>query len=379
MSNNKSLEDIFAAANQDPSTEGVDDGGKNQNKGEGDGGQPGQGIETKDPEDFIDDSGQEGGDTGGQEGSSNDADEGEGQDPKDGDDDSKSQEGEPSTLGDHAEVLSSLFSAVVEQVGADVKDVPTTPEELVEKLAEIVSENSRPSFSSPISEEFDAYIRSGGTLEDFIAEYAGGLESLPSLETDEEKISVIANVLAEAGFSKEVISRKIEKYIEDDTLDDEATDALSVIVKRRNDERKKVAEARREEEIKRAKEADNFFKDVRSEISQLKDVRGIQITKAQSKELLDYCLKVDKKDGLTAYQRDYAKSPVRNFIESAFFTKYGTAMIKAAESAGSSNAVEKFKQSLKNQKISGNSPRQSNPRDEMESWIKLAGSYSGRR
>ena len=364
MTNNKSLEDIFAAANAEPTDP--------QSPGDG------SGIEEKDPpvNGDIDDKGEGDGDNkpvaSNDDGNNNDDGHTSGGEPG-------GEGSDPDDLGDHSEIFSSLFLAVMEQAGLEDQEVPKTPEELVEKLAGIISDNAKPSFSSPISEQFDAYIRDGGTLESFIAEHSDDLEALPSIKTDEEKITVIAGVLAEAGFSRETIIKKIDKYIENDTLDDEAHDALGVIANKRNEAAKRRAEERKAAEAAREADAKQFFKNVESEIINLKEVRGIKITKAQTKELMDYCLKVDKSDGLTGYQRDYAKSPVSNFIESAFFTKYGTAMIKAAEGAGSSSAVEKFKQSLKNQKISGNTKVKSNPKEEMADWVKLASAFTGRK
>lgn len=281
---------------------------------------------------------------------------------------------------DMPEMISSLFEAVAESAGIDVDSLPKTPEELIDKLSGIIKDGSKPKYNSPISEEFDAFIGSGGTVEDYVLRYAGSVGFLPSIETEEEKISVVEQVLTDAGFSKEKISKKIEKYLENDTIDEEARDALGVLSEKRNAQLAKKVEEEKRIKVEREKEAVKFFSSVEEEIKKLTHIRGIKLTQEQQKELISYCLKPDKTDGLTGFQRDYAKSPVLNFVESAFFTKYATAALKAAEGAGSSSALEKFKATLKQTKMSGNSQRQSSSGSgSVDQFIKMASAFSGRK
>lgn len=376
MQNEKDLMDIFKDANGDDPGSGSQ-GGNNSGGGDDD-----SGIAFKDT--LGDDDGKGKGD-GGDDGNGSapgDAKLGDGDDA-DGADGGSAGDNNGDGGGDDGdnmpEVISSLFAAVMESSGIEDVDMPKTPEELIDKLSGIIKENSKPKYNSPISEELDAFIGDGGTIDEFILKYSGTMGLLPSIETEEEKISVIEEVLADAGFSKERIQKKIEKYLENDTLDDEAKDALGVLAEKRNAKMRELAENEKTAKIQREQAAAEFFKSVEAEISKINNIRGIKLTPAQSKELSEYCLKVDKKDGLTGFQRDYAKSPVLNFIESAFFTKYGTAMIKAAEGAGSSSAIEKFKSSLKNTKMAGNSRTNNQGQSAISDWVKLASAFSGRK
>ena len=99
------------------------------------------------------------------------------------------------------------------------------------------------------------------------------------------------------------------------------------------------------------KEQQKFKTSVVSEIEGLKEIRGIQIPKEDSKALIDYIFKLDQ-DGRTKYQKDYAKS-TKNLIESAYFTMKGDSLIKYAKQKGETSAVEKFRDSLKGNKASG--------------------------
>ena len=324
------------------------------------------GIEFKEPP--VNDDDEEG----------KDDDEGSSTEPKD--DGAKTEPDDTAAAEELPEVFESLYSAVIESIGLEDTELPKTPEELVDKISGLIKENSKPKYSSPISEEFDAFMAAGGTIEGFMIRHAGSVGFLPSIETEEDKISVIKQVLTDAGFSEDKINRKIEKYIENDTLEEEAIDAISVLAEKRDEIIKQNIENENKARIEQAKASEEFFKSVATEIGKLSTVRGVKVTPAQSKELLEYCLKVDKKDGLTAFQRDYAKSPVMNFIESAYFTKYGTLAVKEAEAKGSTSAIEKFKASLKQQRMSGTErkPNTSHSKD-IDAFVRLGSTLSGKK
>lgn len=277
------------------------------------------------------------------------------------------------------DVVSSLYAAIAESAGLEDADGPKTPEELIAKLSGLIVNNT-PKYSSPLSEEFDLFLKEGGSPEDFFeAKSTSGSLGI-RLNTEEEKISVIEQVLADAGFSKDKIAKKIEKYLENDTLDDEAEDALLVLKEKSATKAKLKAESELKLKEERDREAAAFLKDVEKNINTLPNIRGVELTPIQRKELIDYCLKVDKKDGLTGFQRDYAKSPVSNFIESAFFAKYGNHVLKAAAGAGSSNALEKFKATLKQTRMSGSGQRSTAEQNKaIDQFIRAASVLSGRK
>lgn len=83
-----------------------------------------------------------------------------------------------------------------------------------------------------------------------------------------------------------------------------------------------------------------------SNINSLNNIRGIQIPKADRKELFDYITKVDA-DGLTRYQKEFNKNLVNNLIESAYFTMKGDALLGEATRSGRTSAANKLRTMLR--------------------------------
>jgi len=60
-------------------------------------------------------------------------------------------------------------------------------------------------------------------------------------------------------------------------------------------------------------------------------------------------------DGTSKWAKDYSKNEVQSLVELAYITMKGDTFVKTAKNQGASDAVSKFKNSLKSNKISGNS------------------------
>jgi hypothetical protein len=122
-----------------------------------------------------------------------------------------------------------------------------------------------------------------------------------------------------------------------------------------------------------------LFKTIETSIDNMKDIRGIPVTKEQLADLKAYLFKVDKNTGMTGYQKDFNDN-VGNLIESAFFTKNKTTLLKAAESKGSSDAISKLKSVLNsNKKISGTQGgNRGSGEDLLAPWLKQAAALTGR-
>ena len=86
-------------------------------------------------------------------------------------------------------------------------------------------------------------------------------------------------------------------------------------------------------------------------------IYGIDIPEKDKKALLEYIFKPDA-DGITRYQKDYAKS-LKNLITSAYFTMKGDALIDIAKKKGKKDAIDNFKNTLsRNSGVSKKSKRQ---------------------
>lgn len=277
------------------------------------------------------------------------------------------------------ELMKAFVEAVSDANGVqiDYSEIKS-PEDMVKAVDEIVKSKSTPVYANEISEEFDLFLKNGGDPLEFMQEFVGDKNnSIPT--TQEEKEEVIRGVLKDAGFSDRQIDRKIDSYIENDTLDEELNDALDIL-KRKN--AKGIEESIKE---KRRIEAENeaaqkkLFNDINTYIDSMTSVRDIPITKEQAKNLKDYLLKFDK-DGMTGYQREFGKS-ISNIVESAFFTQNKTSLLKAAQSKGSSDAMSKLKSVLKtNNKMAGTQGGNRNDQQGgFEQWIKQAAALTGRK
>ena len=136
----------------------------------------------------------------------------------------------------------------------------------------------------------------------------------------------------------------MEKYEEAGILADEAEDALEAL--------KDIKEERKEQLLKqqenRAKELrkrqQDYFNSVVDEIKGLDNIRGVKVPEKEKRALLEYIFKPDA-DGQTKFNKDWSKS-VRNLIETAYFTKNGDALISAAKTQGSNEAINRFERSL---------------------------------
>jgi hypothetical protein len=94
-----------------------------------------------------------------------------------------------------------------------------------------------------------------------------------------------------------------------------------------------------------------FYTSVVDGIKELKDIRGIAVPEKDKRTLMDYILKPDA-DGRTKYQKDYEKGGIKNLIESAYFTMNADKLLASATRKGNNAAIDRFKQSLSNSKVS---------------------------
>lgn len=250
--------------------------------------------------------------------------------------------------------VSTFFSVMAEKFGWDIEedeDIPTTPEELVEYFQQVVEENSVPRYASEEVEALDNFVKNGGNLRDYF-EIEGELD-LDNIDIEEDENNqklVVKEFLKEKGFSTKQIEKKLSKYEDAGLLEDEATDALEAL-KEIKEQKKQQLLQDQEKASKQAKQRQQeYFNTVVNEIKGMDNIRGIKIPEKDKKVLLEYIFKPDA-NGQTAFQRDWSKS-VRNLLESAYFTMKGDILLKAAKNEGSSDAINRFKNSLNKSGVS---------------------------
>ena len=265
------------------------------------------------------------------------------------DNDNNEPDGEPE---DNA--VSTFFGVMAEKFGWEIEedeDVPTTPEELVEYFQQVVEENSVPRYASEEVEALDNFVKNGGNLRDYF-EIEGELD-LDNIDIEEDENNqklVVKEFLKEKGFNTKQIEKKLSKYEDAGLLEDEATDALEALREIKEQKKQQLLQDQ-EKAAKQAKQRQQeYFNTVVNEIKGMDNIRGIKIPEKDKKVLLEYIFKPDA-NGQTAFQRDWSKS-VRNLLESAYFTMKGDILLKAAKNEGSSDAINRFKNSLNKSGVS---------------------------
>ena len=254
-----------------------------------------------------------------------------------------------------AETVGALFDSIAESVGwTDIAEdeKPKSVEGLIDYMKAAVEASSVPEYANDDIANLDAYVKAGGSIEDYlnVAKAGTDYDALDIEDTATQK-QLIREYLSEKGFSDTQIKRKLEKYEDADLLEDEATDALEFLKESKEQNKKALLESQNLANEEAIKSQQTFYNSVVDEIESLSDVRGIQIPKADKKALMEYIFKVEA-DGKTKYQKEYAKS-TKNLIESAYFTMKGDALINQAKRSGETSAVSRLKQTLSSNKISG--------------------------
>lgn len=269
--------------------------------------------------------------------------------------DDNEQTDDDDSSDESGDALSALFGAVLESEGIEISDdieAPKTADELVEKVREIVKSKIEPTYASEEIAQLDEYVRAGGDPRDFFA--LGGALDYDNIDITNEYVqrTVVSELLEKKGYSKDQIQRKLEKYEDADILEDEAHDAVELLKEISAQEKKELLESQKMYQKQAIEEQQKFYNSVTTQIDSLESIRGIAIPKEDKKILREYILKVEE-DGKTKYQKEYAKSAVKNLIESAYFTMKGDSLLTSASKNGETKAVDKLKTALKSNSIGG--------------------------
>lgn len=258
------------------------------------------------------------------------------------------------------ELIVSFFDSLSEQLGwSDVEDEdkPKTAEDLIEYFKDVIEENSVPQYASEEVEKLNEFVRNGGNLKDYFSIDAD--IDLDNIEVEDNEINqklVVKEFLKEKGFSAKQIDKKITKYEDAGILEDEAVDALEALKDIKAERKEKLLEEQQKSAREAQKQQQTFFNNVVSEIKGMDSIYGIEIPEKDKRALLEYIFKPDA-EGVTKYQKDYAKS-LKNLITSAYFTMKGDSLITIAKQKGKKDALDNFKNSLRGSGVTKKSRKQ---------------------
>ena len=292
---------------------------------------------------------------------------------KEDDDNSEEDDDEDEPAFDEKNVVTGFFEVLSEKLGWSIDEddeIPQTAEELVKYFQDIIEEESRPTYANDEVARLDEYVKNGGDIKTYLTIDAElNLDEIEIEDDETNQKLVLKEFLKEKGFSSKSIEKKLQKYADAGLLEDEAEDALEALKEIREQKKEQLLADQKKQSEEQAKRQQEFFNTVVSEIKGLDNIRGIKIPEKDKKTLMDYMFKPDS-DGVTKYQKDYAKNP-KNLIESAYFTMKGDALINIAKKEGNKNAFDKFKSNLKSSNVSKKSNKEIRS-DSDNIWSKLA-------
>ena len=292
---------------------------------------------------------------------------------KEEDNNSEEDDDEDEPAFDEKNVVTGFFEVLSEKLGWSIDEddeVPQTAEDLVKYFQDIIEEESKPSYANDEVARLDEYVKSGGDIKTYLKIDAElNLDEIEIEDDETNQKLVVKEFLKEKGFNAKSIEKKLQKYADAGLLEDEAEDALEALKEIKEQKKEQLLADQKKQSEEQGKRQQEFFNTVVSEIKGLDNIRGIKIPEKDKKTLMDYMFKPDS-DGITKYQKDYAKNP-KNLIESAYFTMKGDALINIAKKEGNKTAFDKFKSNLKSSNVSKKSNKEIRS-DSDNIWSKLA-------
>lgn len=243
--------------------------------------------------------------------------------------------------------ISSLFDAISEQFGWELTEEderPETAEELVEYIRDVIQENAIPEYASEDVAKLDEFVRNGGNIQDYYNKQTEfNLDSI-DIEKESNQRAIITEFYKRKGLSDKQIEKKLNRFDDAGTLQDEAEDDLEALKEIISEEQEQLLQQQKIIAQKTKQQQQQFYTNVVNEIKGFDTMHGIKIPESDKRQLLDYIFKPDA-SGVTKYQKDYVKS-VRNLIESAYLTMKGDVLFETAKQTGKKSAIDTFKKKL---------------------------------
>lgn len=248
--------------------------------------------------------------------------------------------------------ISSFFAAQLAdklKLQVDKEDLKfESVDDVLDLMSEIISENSKPVYSSNEVEAYDEFVKNGGTLRQFYQEvYSGKLDpAAVDIEKEYDQRSVVRENLLNQGYKEDKIKKMISRYEESETLKEEAEDALDLVKEYNQRKAESLLVQQKKDAMDAQKKQQKFFEDVNSTIKSISDIRGFPITEKQKRELLQYAF-TPEDDGFSKYQKEY-RTDVMNILESAWLAmNKKQALVDNASKSGNSDAYKTLRDKLK--------------------------------
>ncbi len=253
---------------------------------------------------------------------------------------------------DEKDIVDPFFDLFSEELGweVDEEEKPKSIKELLGLMSSIIEENSIPNYANEDIKKLDNFVKNGGDIKEYFDTVFPKDLDLDSIDLTNEDIqkTVVKEHLKTLNYSDSKIERRLERYEEAGTLEEEAEEAVELLKEYNKNKEEKLLKETEKRNKARIEEQQRFISNVEETINSLDSIQGIPLSKKDKKELYDYLFKVNS-DGKTAYQKDYSKD-VKSIIISAFFLKNGEKALNKVKSKADSDATLKLKNRLKNKR-----------------------------
>ena len=247
---------------------------------------------------------------------------------------------------DIVDVFSDLFAEELGwEYGEDEK--PKSIKELVNYMQNIIETNSTPKYSNDQVRELDEFVRNGGKVRDYYATSFSTEIDLDKVDLTKESVqkAVIKENLKNRGYSEARIDKLITRYEDTATLEDEAKDSYEEVKEFREKSKAELLSNQQKVKAEEENAERQFISNVEKIISDSTDIRGIELSSKEKRELFDYIFKPDR-DGATKYQKDY-NSNLKNLVESAYFTMKGDKFVQQIQNKAKTSAAKDLITKLK--------------------------------
>lgn len=260
-------------------------------------------------------------------------------------------------LGDaEPEISAFVQEKLYNKLGWDIEDGEgiASIEDLVDHMEKIVEANSAPKYASKDIEDLNSFVENGGNLKDYFEVQSNLDLNNMDLTVESNQRAVVKQVLKERGLTDTQAERKVQRYEDTGILEDEAIEGKEFLetieTKRADTLLKEQAQVKRQAEEQQQK----FYKDVSLYIDKLDNVKGFKMSKVDREKVKSALFSVGP-DGKTAYQKAYNEEPVKNLIDSVFFTIKKDAVVKDLQRQAESKATKNLKKRLETKTKRGKS------------------------
>lgn len=246
------------------------------------------------------------------------------------------------------ELVSSFFDSLADKLGWDDitdEERPKTAEELIDYFADVISENSVPTYASDEVAALDEFVRNGGNIRDYIKiDQDIDLDNIEVEGNEGNQRQILRELLKEKGFSDAQISKKLNKYEDAGILEDEAIDAVETLKEIKEQRKQQLLEDQKRYAAQQTQRQQQYVNNVVNTLKSMDNIYGVKISEKDKARVLQFIFKPDA-DGKTAFQKKWSED-VKNLLQTAYFMMDGEKFTKASEQKGSNAAVNRFKQQL---------------------------------